>query len=334
SAASAKSVLVEAVLAYPYNWSAWLDLAEVLCDEKQHQQRPEEGAGEGQVGGAPAWRGGEEGGWGCRGGKEGKEGRASSRSKYKDACPPCGCTISSRPTCCSSNTRASTPSFSFAVFSTCFRPPLTSRFGAYHPCVLLSTCLIDPLSLLPFLPPSPSLFLPQAQCAIARYNLRDFEEAQEGFRALQEQDPYRLENLERYSDVLYVKESRAELSQLAHIAARNDKYRPETCCIIGNYYSLKGQHERAVLYFQRALRLNRKFLFAWTLMGHGFLEMKNTGAAIEAYRRAVDINPRDYRAWYGLGQTYELLQMYLYAIYYYRKAATLRPFDARMWCAL
>ena len=61
-----------------------------------------------------------------------------------------------------------------------------------------------------------------------------------------------------------------------------------------------------------------------TLMGHGFLEMKNTGAAIEAYRRAVDINPRDYRAWYGLGQTYELLQMFFYAIYYYRKAATLR----------
>jgi hypothetical protein len=26
----------------------------------------------------------------------------------------------------------------------------------------------------------------------------------------------------------------------------------------GNYYSLKSQHEKAVLYFQRALRLNRQ----------------------------------------------------------------------------
>jgi hypothetical protein len=25
-----------------------------------------------------------------------------------------------------------------------------------------------------------------------------------------------------------------------------DKYRPETCCVIGNYYSLKGEHEKAV----------------------------------------------------------------------------------------
>ena len=69
-------------------------------------------------------------------------------------------------------------------------------------------------------------------------------------------------------------------------------------------------------------------------MGHEFVELKNTNAAIEAYRRAVDINPRDYRAWYGLGQTYELLEMYFYALHYYRKATTLRPYDARMWCAL
>lgn len=29
-----------------------------------------------------------------------------------------------------------------------------------------------------------------------------------------------------------------------------DKYRTETCCVIGNYYSLRSQHEKAVLYFQ------------------------------------------------------------------------------------
>lgn len=103
---------------------------------------------------------------------------------------------------------------------------------------------------------------------------------------------------------------------------------------MGNYYSLKRQHEKAVQYFQRALKLDRSYLSAWTLMGHEFVEMKNTAAAIEAYRRAVDISPRDYRAWYGLGQTYEILNMQLYALFYYRKAAALRPYDARMWCPL
>jgi anaphase-promoting complex subunit 8 len=113
-----------------------------------------------------------------------------------------------------------------------------------------------------------------------------------------------------------------------------DKYSPDTCCIVGNYYSLKGQHEKAVEYFRRALRLNSRYLAAWTLMGHEFMEMKNTAAAIEAYRRAVDLNPHDFRAWYGLGQAYELLKMPYYAVYYYRRATSLRPSDARMWVAL
>jgi len=69
-------------------------------------------------------------------------------------------------------------------------------------------------------------------------------------------------------------------------------------------------------------------------MGHEYLEMKNTTAAISAYRKAVDINPRDYRPWYGLGQTYELLSFPLYALYYFGKACQLRPYDARMWCAM
>lgn len=173
-----------------------------------------------------------------------------------------------------------------------------------------------------------------AQAAVANYNMREFDEAQQSFERLLQADPHRLENMDTYSNILYVKECKTALSYLAHIAVQNDKYRPETCCIIGNYYSLKGQHEKAVLYFRRALQLNRQYLSAWTLMGHEYVEMRNTPAAIEAYRHAVDIYERDYRAWYGLGQTYEILAMPFYSLYYYRKATTLRPYDARMWCAM
>ena len=91
-------------------------------------------------------------------------------------------------------------------------------------------------------------------------------------------------------------------------------------------------------------------------MGHEFVELKNTAAAVDAYRHAVDINAKDYRAWYGLGQTYEILAMPYYALFYYRKvrararararampyyalfyyrkATALRPYDSRMWCAM
>jgi anaphase-promoting complex subunit 8 len=88
------------------------------------------------------------------------------------------------------------------------------------------------------------------------------------------------------------------------------------------------------MYFRRALTLDRNFLSAWTLMGHEYIEMKNTHAAIESYRRAVDVNRKDYRAWYGLGQAYEVLDMSFYALFYYQRAAALRPYDPKMWQAV
>ncbi|KAK9104736.1 hypothetical protein Scep_021580 [Stephania cephalantha] len=174
----------------------------------------------------------------------------------------------------------------------------------------------------------------QAQIAKAQYSLREFEEVEVIFEELLRNDPYRVEDMDMYSNVLYAKEVFPALSYLAHRVFMTDKYRPESCCIIGNYYSLKGQHEKSVMYFRRALKLNKNYLSAWTLMGHEYVEMKNTPAAVDAYRRAVDINSCDYRAWYGLGQAYEMMCMPYYALYYFRKSVYLQPNDSRLWIAM
>lgn len=174
----------------------------------------------------------------------------------------------------------------------------------------------------------------KAQRALLFYHSKDFVEAESLFSALLNSDPHRVDSLDHYSNILYVMGARPKLAFLAQVAVATDKFRPETCCVVGNYYSLKSEHEKAVMYFRRALTLDRNFLSAWTLMGHEYLEMKNTHAAIESYRRAVDVNRKDYRAWYGLGQTYEILEMHLYALFYYQRAASLRPYDPKMWQAV
>lgn len=168
----------------------------------------------------------------------------------------------------------------------------------------------------------------------ARYHTRKFADAQSLCEDLLKQDPYRLDDMDVYSHILYVKEARSELSRLAHLSTKIDKYRPETCSIVGNYYSLKGSHEKAILYFNRALKLDPNNLSPLTLVGHEFLEMRNANAALEAYRRVVDADPLDFRAWYGLGQTYEILEMPSYALYYFRKACEIQPYDYRMWNAM
>lgn len=113
------------------------------------------------------------------------------------------------------------------------------------------------------------------------------EKAIEQYELLQDMDPYRLENMDIYSNLLFVKEMKKEMSELAHKAMEINKYRPETCCVIGNYYSIRSDHTKAVVYFQRALKLDPTYLSAWTLMGHEFMEIKNTNAAIQSYRKAV-----------------------------------------------
>ena len=172
------------------------------------------------------------------------------------------------------------------------------------------------------------------QLAIVKNNLRDANAAIDVFRAVRASDPWRLEALDTFSNLLYVKGMRADLSSLAHSVNSIDPFRVETCCCIGNFYSLRGQHAKAVTYFSRALQLNPKHLSAWTLMGHEYMEMKNTGAAVQAYRSAIKCNKRDFRAWYGLGQTFEILKANSHCLYYYSIARSLFPNDARLTIAM
>ncbi|PSR81158.1 hypothetical protein PHLCEN_2v6493 [Hermanssonia centrifuga] len=169
--------------------------------------------------------------------------------------------------------------------------------------------------------------------ACVLYHLHDFGQAEIQFKKILAIDPYRIDDIDVYSNILYVAENRIELSKLAHEFLALDKDRPEVCCLVGNHYSLRAEHEKAIKYFRRATQLDRTYLSAWTLMGHEYVEMKNSHAAIEAYRKAVDVNRKDYRAWYGLGQAYELLSMHQYALYYYQHATGLRPYDVRIWQA-
>lgn len=180
----------------------------------------------------------------------------------------------------------------------------------------------------------PHFYFLKVQQFLIAYHLMDYVKAEQVYDDILVGDPLRLDDLDTFSNMLYVMEKRLKLLYLAHYALQVDKFRPETCCVVANYHSMKGEHEKAIMYYQRALALNKQCISAWTLMGHEFVELKNSHAAIESYRRAVDQNPRDFRAWYGLGQAYEVLDMNLYALYYYQKATNLQPLDKRMWQAL
>ncbi|KAJ3979021.1 hypothetical protein F5890DRAFT_1478865 [Lentinula detonsa] len=119
--------------------------------------------------------------------------------------------------------------------------------------------------------------------------------------------PMLIDGIDILSNILYVTNNWLKLTRLANEFLVVDKNRPEVCCLVGNHYSLRGDHVKAIKYFRRATQLDRTYLSAWTLMGHEYVEIKNSHAAIEAYRRAyaTALKPYDVRLWQAQGMCYE-----------------------------
>lgn len=52
---------------------------------------------------------------------------------------------------------------------------------------------------------------------------------------------------------------------------------------------------------ERSIRLNHRFDYAYSILGHELIVMNDLIRAEQAFRKAIVYAPNDYRAWYGLG---------------------------------
>nr|CCM13770.1 hypothetical protein, conserved [Leishmania guyanensis] len=210
-------------------------------------------------------------------------------------------------------------------------PPSRTNAGATPP--LLAAAPSNAWECFSLLFPDTPFFL--SQLAHFYYHQRNrLDKAEALYQRIRVIDPHYLAILYDYSNVLYTKRDRLGLSSLAQSVYQADAFRAETNFTVGNYYVLLGQHDRAALHFHRATAIDPQCAEAWLLLGHAYVEVKNTTAAVEAYRTAVELNERDYRGWYNLGQIYELLEAYHHALYYYWHTTSLRPADPGMWVAV
>ena len=152
-----------------------------------------------------------------------------------------------------------------------------------------------------------------------------------------------------YSNCLFVKERASDLFQLAnHVCPHPpvlsyppqwlevNPNAPQTCVLVGNYYSLKSDHEKAALFFKRATVVDSTDINAWLLLGHELIELRNPSAALAAYQQATKCPSAsmDVRPWYAMGQLFELINQFAFAIFYHNKAVQIDSNDSRMWKAL
>jgi anaphase-promoting complex subunit 8 len=74
---------------------------------------------------------------------------------------------------------------------------------------------------------------PSRLCLMLPTKVLDFPAAEQQFEKILKIDPCRIDDIDVYSNILYVTENHLTLSRLAHDFLALDKDRPEVCCLVG-----------------------------------------------------------------------------------------------------
>lgn len=164
------------------------------------------------------------------------------------------------------------------------------------------------------------------------FELAEYKESKKYFSLVREKDPHRLAFMEYYSTALWHLQEEVELSALAQDLTRTDKFSAATWCAMGNLFSHQKEHENAIKFFQRAVQVEPRFAYAYTLLGHEYVLVEELDKALSCFRTAVRIDKRHYNSWYGIGLTYYKQERFQQALMYYNKALSINPSSPILMC--
>ncbi|CAO1603253.1 MAG: hypothetical protein LQ349_005993 [Xanthoria aureola] len=152
-----------------------------------------------------------------------------------------------------------------------------------------------------------------------------YSDAEKMYNRLRSLFPSQVEGMERYSTSLWHQKKETDLAFLAHELIDVDRDSPEAWCAVGNSFSVQKDHDQAIKCFKRAVQLDPRFAYAYTLQGHEYIANEENDKALAVFRSAVAVDRRHYNGWYGLGQVFEKQGKYDFAEQHYRTAAGVNP---------
>lgn len=121
-------------------------------------------------------------------------------------------------------------------------------------------------------------------------------QAERAFIAARESDPYRLLDMEVYSTLLWHLQRNVQLSFLAQELLAIDSRSPQAWIAVGNCFSLQKERTQALTCFRRAAQLDPTCAYAYTLSGHESID-ENVEKAISFFQTALRADRRHYNAW-------------------------------------
>ncbi|KAH7889660.1 hypothetical protein F5I97DRAFT_1846114 [Phlebopus sp. FC_14] len=172
----------------------------------------------------------------------------------------------------------------------------------------------------------------QSSCVLAmvgraHYERLEYASAERAFRAARALEPYRLVDMEVYSTLLWHLQQNVQLSFLAQELMAIDPHSAQAWIATGNLFSLQKERSQALTCFGRAAEVDPNCAYAFTLSGHESID-EDVDKAIAFFQRALRADPRHYNAWYGLGTCYLRMNKIRLAEYHYRKALEIHPQNA------
>ena len=99
----------------------------------------------------------------------------------------------------------------------------------------------------------------------------------------------------------------------------------EKLCRTGFNFSINGQDQKALQFFQKATERDPNDPVAWYGLGYCHAGLKNHDSAIEAYKQAIRVNPYDESTYFHLGNYYNKLGRHEDAIVAYKEVIQINP---------
>ena len=160
--------------------------------------------------------------------------------------------------------------------------------------------------------------------ARCHFEMQNYEKAAECYGRCSSRRHFRL-GLEYYSTALWQLGDRLELCNLSRQVLEWGRNRPQAWCVLGSCFSLSNEPEEAIKCFKRALQLDPKLVYAYSLIGHEFVALEKYDKAIQMFQAAIDMDSRQYNAWWGLGDVNQRREDLSAAKYNFRRALDIFP---------
>lgn len=161
-----------------------------------------------------------------------------------------------------------------------------------------------------------------SECARIFFEEGKYNEAGILFEYIRRNDPHYYEHLDIYSTLLWHKK---ETDKLAFLCRTLIEYIPEsyiTWTALGNYFSLKYDHARALVCFKRSTYIHNHH-YALSLLGHEYIIKQDYNTAMKYFVQSLKMYKNNYNALFALGIVYSHTGKSENAEYYFLKGIKL-----------